>query len=239
MLLLRSLLFDLFFYLLMLVMGVICAPVAAFSRRATRRIMRLYCRIVLAVLAGLCGLRTEVRGEIPEGDVLIAAKHQSFLDIILLMRHLPRPRFIMKRELQWLPIFGLYALRLGCIPVNRASGGRALRQMLREVVAGAASGGQLVIYPQGTRVAPGAEASYRPGAGAMYAALDWPAVPVATNAGHFWGRQSLLRRPGLAVVSFLPEIAAGASARAFMQTLEAQVEEASATLDREAEQWTS
>lgn len=225
MLLLRSLAFEAVFYLLMGVMGLALAPAALVSRRATAAIMRAYCRIVLALLARLCGLRTAVRGTVPSGDVLVVAKHQSFLDILILMAHLPRPRFVMKAELRRLPVFGFYAMRLGCIPVDRAQGARALGALRRAVADGA--GGQVVIYPQGTRVAPGARAPWKPGAALLQAELGLPAIPVATNAGLFWGRASVLRRPGLAVVEFLDPVPPGLPARAFLRDIAARIEAAS------------
>ena len=79
---------------------------------------------MLWLLAAICGLRVEVRGAVPTGEVIVAAKHQSFLDILILVRALPRPKFIMKKELSWAPILGLYALRIGSTPVNRGASRR-------------------------------------------------------------------------------------------------------------------
>ncbi len=161
----------------------------------------------------ICGLRVEVRGEVPAGEVLVAAKHQSFLDILILFEALPRPKFIMKKELKWAPILGLYALRIGSTPVARGDrvegdegDGRACRPAPSEPR-------QLVIYPQGTRVAPGARLPFKVGAGVLYDRLGEPCVPAATNAGVFWGRRSPYRRPGLAVVEFLRADRAGAAGR--------------------------
>jgi 1-acyl-sn-glycerol-3-phosphate acyltransferase len=142
--------------------------------------------------------------------------------------------FIMKRELIYAPILGQYALRIGCIPVDRGKRGAAILKMKADVARGAADPGQLIIYPQGTRVAPGATRPYKVGTGLLYEQLGQPCVPVACNVGVFWPKRSLLRKPGLAVVEFLPAIAPGLPVAEFMTRLEADVEGQSNRLMAEA-----
>jgi 1-acyl-sn-glycerol-3-phosphate acyltransferase len=233
MLLLRSLLFDACLYLWMLVLGIVCLPAAAWSRDGANAAVKLYSRTVLWLLAAICGLRVEVRGRAPEGDVIVCAKHQSFLDILVLVRELPRPKFIMKRELRWAPILGLYAMRIGSTPVARGQRSRAMAAMVDHVSHGAAEPSQLVIYPQGTRVAPGAHRPYKIGSGVLYERLGKTCVPVATNAGVFWGRRSFYRRPGLAVVEFLEPIPPGLPLGTFMARIEQEVEDRSNRLMQE------
>jgi 1-acyl-sn-glycerol-3-phosphate acyltransferase len=227
---LRSLAFDAFLYALMGGMGLLCLPVAAASRDGAYAAIRLFCRIVLGALALFCGLRTEIRGRVPGGAVLVAAKHQSFLDVLVLMRVLPRPKFVMKRSLLWTPIFGFYAWRIGCVAIEREKGTSAMRRMAGGLSAQAGEAGQIVIYPQGTRAAPGAVLPYKPGAGLLYQRFGLACVPVATNAGLYWGRRSLLRRPGLALVEFLDTVPPGLPVRGFLQEIEARIETASARL---------
>ena len=142
--------------------------------------------------------------------MLVAAKHQSFLDILILFEALPRPKFIMKKELRWAPILGLYALRIGSTPVARGDAVEGDEGRWSSMPAAPTEPRQLVIYPQGTRVAPGARPPFKVGAGVLYERLGEPCVPAATNAGVFWGRRSPYRRPGLAVVEFLRADPAGA-----------------------------
>jgi 1-acyl-sn-glycerol-3-phosphate acyltransferase len=233
MLLLRSLVFDAVIYALMAVVGILGAPLALWSVDGAYAVCRAYCRAVFFCLRTICGLRVEVRGVPPQGEVLVAAKHQSFLDILILFEALPRAKFIMKKELKWAPILGLYALRIGSTPVNRGDRSKAMKAMV-EHVGEAREPRQLVIYPQGTRVAPGARPPFKVGAGVLYDRMGVTCVPAATNAGVFWGRRSPYRRPGLAVVEFLEPIAPGMPVTAFMGRLEAVVEEASDRLMREA-----
>lgn len=231
--LLRSLVFEVLVYLTMAVLGILGAPFALWSVNGAYAVCRLYARVIFVLLRWIVGIRVAVRGPVPESDVLIAAKHQSFLDILVLFEALPRPKFIMKKELKWAPFIGLYALRIGSTPVARGERGKAMKAMV-EHAGRPTEPRQLVIYPQGTRVAPGARPPFKVGAGVLYERSGEPCVPAATNAGVFWGRRTLLKRPGLAVVEFLPEIPPGLPIPAFMARMEDAVEEASDRLMREA-----
>ena len=231
---LRSLLFVALIYGAMLPYGLAYLPAAIRSRDGAVAAAHAWCRFILWLAPRLLGLRTEIRGTPPTSEVMIAAKHQSFLDIIMIYAAVPRAKFIMKKELTRAPILGQYALRLGCIPVDRGRRGQAVKQMLADVTAGAADPGQLVIYPQGTRIAPGVRAPYKIGTGALYQDLGQPCVPAACNVGLFWPRKGILRKPGVAVVEFLDPIPPGLPLPQFMARLEAAVEGASDRLMAEA-----
>jgi len=229
-----SIIFIVQMYLAMLVLAIVYAPWALLSSKGALAACHAYCRWVIWSARVLVGLRSEVRGTPPTDPVLIAAKHQSFFDILLIFSAVPRGRFIMKRELIWAPLLGQYALRIGCIPVNRGKRGVAIKKMLAAVASGADEGGQLIIYAQGTRVPPGEKRPYKIGTGALYQELGQDCVPVATNVGVFWPKRSLLRKPGLAVVEFLPRIEAGKPLPQFMAQMETAVETRSDALMAEA-----
>jgi 1-acyl-sn-glycerol-3-phosphate acyltransferase len=231
---LRSALFIGLMYLSMAAFALVFTPWAVFDRRGAFTGIRVWCRFIRWLARTIAGLDSEVRGQVPAGEVLIAAKHQSFFDIIILMSVLPRARFVMKKELVRTPIVGWYAKRIGCISVDRGRKGQAIRAMLDGATGGRHVASQLVIYPQGTRVAPGAFLPYKIGSGVLYEALGVPCVPVACNVGVFWARHSLWRQPGLAVVEFLTEIPPGLPVRDFMVRLEREVEGASNRLMGEA-----
>lgn len=231
---LLSLLFIAQMYLAMLVLALLYLIPALLSRNGAWAGVHAYCRWVRFTARVLVGLHSEIRGEVPQGEVLIASKHQSFFDIILICSAVPRPKFIMKKELKWAPLLGWYALRIGCIPVDRGKKGRAIAEMKRAVAEGAKVPGQLIIYPQGTRVAPGATLPYKVGTGIIYAQMNKSCIPAATNVGVFWPRHGILRKPGLAVVEFLPAIEPGRSISDFMAEIEAVIEPASDRLMREA-----
>ena len=229
-----SLLFIAQMYLAMLVFALAYGPYAAISRKGAWAGIHAYCNWVRLTARLMVGLRSEIRGKVPMGEVLIASKHQSFFDIILICSVVPRPKFIMKKELKWTPLLGFYAWRIGCIPVDRGKKGRAIAEMKKAVAAGAAIPGQLIIYPQGTRVAPGATPPYKVGSGLLYQQLAQPCIPAATNVGVFWPRHGIYRKPGLAVVEFLPEIAPGRPVADFMAELERVIEGASNRLMSDA-----
>ncbi|MEH7828161.1 lysophospholipid acyltransferase family protein [Gemmobacter denitrificans] len=221
---LLSLVFILQMYVAMLVLGIVFLIPALIDRRHAHTACRSFCVWVRLTLRLLCGLQTEVRGPVPSHECLIAAKHQSFLDIILIFGAVPRGKFIMKKELVWAPVLGWYALRIGCVPVDRGKRGAAIVKMKADVASGASMPGQLIIYPQGTRVAPGVKAPYKVGTALLYQQLDQDCVPVAANVGLFWPKRGILRKPGLAVVEFLPVIAPGLENGAFLEKLESDIE---------------
>ncbi|MEM9707830.1 MAG: lysophospholipid acyltransferase family protein [Pseudomonadota bacterium] len=231
---LRSLLFVITIYSAMAVLGLVFFIPTLFSRDWAFRACKTFCRFTLWSARWMVGIETEVRGPVPTGEVMIASKHQSFLDIILIFLHVPRGKFIMKRELIWAPVIGQYALRLGCVPVDRGKRGVAIARMLADVAKNPDKAGQLIIYPQGTRVAPGDYRPYKAGTGALYEDIGQTCAMAATNVGLFWPRRGIWRKPGLAVVEFLEPVAPGMEKRAFMDHLENKIEARSNALMREA-----
>lgn len=233
---LRSLLFIIQMYLMMPLMALVFLPFALFSRAAVYNFIKTYARYVRWTLGWMTGLKTEVRGEIPTGEVIIASKHQSFLDVVLIVSVAWHPRFIIKRELHRLPIFRFFGDRMGNVPVRRGDRGKAIKKMKADVESGASLPGQLVIYPQGTRIAPGAKAPYKIGTGLLYEQTGQDCVPAATNVGVFWPKHGITRKPGLAVLEFLPRIPAGKPREEFMVELEAIIEDRSNQLMAESGQ---
>ncbi|WP_137699660.1 lysophospholipid acyltransferase family protein [Marimonas lutisalis] len=229
-----SILFVVANAVMMLLMGIVFLPWAALSPNGALAACKAYTYWVRFTAWALVGITWEVRGEVPDEECLVVAKHQSFLDIIIIFQAVPRPRFIMKRELLWTPIIGLYAWRLGCVPVARGKRGAAIKRMMADVKSGRVAPGQLVIYPQGTRVKPGEYRPFKVGSYVLYDQLAQPCVPTATNAGLFWPKGTMLRKPGRAVVDFLPRIEPGQGQNDFMGYLEYEIETGSNALMREA-----
>ncbi|MEL6774712.1 MAG: lysophospholipid acyltransferase family protein [Pseudomonadota bacterium] len=222
---------------LMGIMGLVGAPIAAWSNGRSLRLMKAYDDAVFVLLRWMTGIRIDVRGAVPDYPCIVAAKHQSQLDVYILFRALPHPRFIMKASLARVPIFGFYTRRVGCIAVERGRPGEATRALgLLQAAEQAAGGdiGQIVVYPQGTRIAPGAAAPYKRGAAIFAEALDLPIVPVAVNTGVFWSRDGRLAGPGTAVVSFLEPLPRSLVGEDALGSLEQRIEEASAALLAEA-----
>jgi len=211
-------------------------PVLLMPQILVARFGRLWSRSVLALLKAIVGLDADIRGleHVPRGGCIIAMKHQSAWDTLIPPVVLADPVFVIKRELLLLPIYGWYAARAGSIAIDRRGGGAALRRMVRAARRAAAIGRPVVIFPEGTRTAPGRKLPYQPGVAALYQALNVPLVPAAVNSGLFWGRRSFVKRPGRITLAFLEPIMPGLPRRQLMAELEQRIENATAALEREA-----
>jgi len=231
---LRSFVYVIQAYAMMPVVGLLFLPWAILSRRGALMGCHAWARWAVWTLKWIVGLKVEVRGTPPTDEVMIASKHQSFLDIIVIFMHIPAGKFIMKKELIWTPVLGQYGMRIGCVPVNRGKRSQAIKKMLQDVAQGRQAPGQLIIYPQGTRILPGVKAPYKIGTGVLYRELGQTCVPVATNVGLFWPKYGIYRKQGTAIVEFLDPIEPGLDQNEFMKTLEDVVETRSNMLMREA-----
>jgi 1-acyl-sn-glycerol-3-phosphate acyltransferase len=234
---LRALAFNIAWIAATVVIGLIGLPMLLAPRRMVMAFGRVWARAVLAQLGGIVGLRGEVRGRgnLPVGPCIVAMKHQSTWDTLMLPVVFGDPAVVIKRELLLVPFYGWYAARAGSIFIDRKGGGGTLRRMTAAAKAAVAEGRPIVIFPQGTRTAPGdASAPYQPGVAALYQGLGLPLVPAAVNSGLYWGRRSFLKRPGRAVISLLPPIPPGLPRRGLMVELERRIEAETAALEREA-----
>lgn len=220
-------------YFMMAVMGIVFFPWAIFSKYGARACCHSWARWAMWTSSWMVGFNTEFRGTPPTEECIVAPKHQSFLDAAAIFTQIPWGKFIMKHSLIYAPVVGQYGLRIGCVPVKRGKRAEAIKKMKEAVAAGQADPGQLIIYPQGTRIAPGVKASYKVGTGALYEQLGQPCYPVAVNVGLFWPRKGIMRYPGTAVIEFLPPIPPGLPIKEFMKRLEREVEEASERLHKE------
>ena len=228
----RSILFVIWMYGLMAVMGLICSPALLGPRSWSKACLRLYLDGVFGGLRLLCGVTYEVRGQehLPQGGALVASKHQSMFETLAFWRILDDPAIILKKELSYLPFFGWYAMKLKNISIDRSAGAKALRGMLKQARERAEQGRQVVIFPQGTRLEPGGADSYKPGVAGLYSAMKVACTPVALNSGLYWPAHGFTRRSGRIVVEFLPPIEPGLGKDEFMTILEARIETASAAL---------
>jgi 1-acyl-sn-glycerol-3-phosphate acyltransferase len=232
----RSLIFNALFYLVMLALMIVGLPTLLFGRKAVFALARLWGAIYVWLLEKICGLRLEYRGveNIPHGPLLIAAKHQSLLETFALLKYAPDFAIILKRQLTYVPLFGLYLIVSEQIAIDRARGRQALQQIAAAAKPVFAAGRQVFIYPEGTRRLPGAPPRYKQGVSALYVGTGVPCLPVAVNTGLFWRRRGFMRRPGLAVIEYLPVIAPGLDRAEFMERLQSTIETACDRLNAEA-----
>jgi 1-acyl-sn-glycerol-3-phosphate acyltransferase len=228
MLVLRSLLFFLWFAVSSTVLAIAFLPVLLLPRRANVWLARLWAHTLFWGLKVFTGIDYEVRGAVPRGPLLIAAKHMSIWDTLALGILLDQPGIILKRELLYVPFYGWYLSRAAAIPIDRDGGGNTLRRMVRAARQALAEGRSLLIFPEGTRKKPGAPPDYKPGVAGLYAMLNVSCVPVALNSGAYW--TGFIKRPGTIVLQFLEPIAPGLKRDAFMGLLEGRIERATAAL---------
>lgn len=229
MIFLRSLLFNVAFILWTAFMCVGLLWMLLLPRDQMMAVVRWYLRTIAWMERTFLGLHYEVRGRenLPaKGSYILAAKHQSAWETMKLHAILGDPAVILKRELTWIPTWGWYAKKSHMIAIDRGKRGKAIASLIRNSKPVVAEGRPIVIFPQGTRVAPGTYRNYRVGVGVLYDELKLPIVPMALNAGLYWPRRSFLKKPGTIVVEILPPIPPGLPRAEMMQELETRLEEA-------------
>jgi 1-acyl-sn-glycerol-3-phosphate acyltransferase len=225
---LRSLVFNILFYAVFLFWVLVALPTFVMPRSALMRVANWWAQSNILLMSLICGIKVEFRGaeKIPKGPLLVACKHQSMWETISLLRFFEQPFFVLKRELLWIPIFGLFLIKANMIAIDRRAGGRALLAMVRRAVQEVRRGRQFVIFPEGTRTAVGAPPRYKPGVGQIYVECSVACLPVALNSGLFWARRSFMRYPGTLVVEFLDPLPAGLPRDEFLNRLRTGIEEA-------------
>jgi 1-acyl-sn-glycerol-3-phosphate acyltransferase len=233
---LRSVLFNVLFYLNLILHVVVAIPTYALPRRAFMAVAKSWGRTSNALMR-VAGIAVELRGleKIPRGSLIVAAKHQSVWETFTLLTLFDDPAYIFKRELGWIPIFGWYAVKSRMVPVDRRARGGATAGMVERAVEELRRGRQVIIFPEGTRTAPGSAPSYKSGVAHLYAAAGVPCLPVALNSGLFWPRRKFLRRPGTIVLEVLDPIPPGLDPGVFAERLEREIEAAQGRLEGEGE----
>jgi 1-acyl-sn-glycerol-3-phosphate acyltransferase len=231
MILVRSTLYFLWFVLVTAAVCIVLLPALLMPRGVVRFGTRLWCKSQLWGLRAIAGQRYEVRGPMPRPGSLVAAKHMSMWDTLVLYLLLRDVTIVLKRELLFVPFYAWYALKVGFIFVDRKAGASALRKMVARATEALKGNKTLLIFPEGTRKRPGASPDYKSGIAALYDRLGVACVPVALNSGLYWaGPSGFLKLPGTIVVEFLPTIPPGLKRREFMAELQRRIEGATAGL---------
>ncbi len=234
----RSAVFNVLFFAWTGVVVLVAVPLLALPERVMIAYARGWSWSLLFMLRVICGLRYRVIGreKVPEGGAIVACKHQSTWETIVYFAVFDAPVYILKRELLMVPFFGWCLIKSGMIPIDRKGGAVAMRKVITHATASLALGRKIVIFPQGTRVAPGVKAPYQPGAVGLYTHLATSVVPAALNSGRFWPRRSFLKHPGTITLEFLDPIPPGLPRAKVARMIEERVEAASDRLLAEADQ---
>jgi 1-acyl-sn-glycerol-3-phosphate acyltransferase len=229
---LRSLVFNVLFYAVFVVLAILALPTLLMPLRALMTIARWWANATMFLMRVICNIKVEFRGveNIPQGPLVIAAKHQSFWETFVLPGFFNRPIFILKRQLMQIPVFGQFLVKTGMIAIDRKAGVKALLDMTRRAREAVRSGKQLVIFPEGTRRAPGAPPDYKTGFAQIYSSCGVPCLPIALNSGLFWPRRTFMRYPGTLVVEFLDPLPSGLPKDEFLSRVQTAIEEATSRL---------
>ena len=199
---------GLIIYALLGTMGVLLWPYASTSKKNCLKVIKLYCDVVFWILEKVFNISIVVKGMIPDNNAsIVCSKHQSFLDVLILLKVLPEPKFIMKSELSWIPILSTYARKIGCVNVKRNDKKKS-RYALKDAISKETKSpsGQLVIYPEGTRTIPGQEVEYKRGVLILFSSLNRPLYLVSTNAGIAWSKTGKFKENANATINFLEKI---------------------------------
>ena len=225
---LRSVAFLAFMVLVTLLVGFFGAPALFMGRNAATTVAKFWTRTILFGLKYVAGVSHRIEGEefMPQSGALIAANHQSMWETIALYAILPNPVMILKQELVRIPVYGWWAKPTGSIIVDREGGAKTLRKMQADARDKIKAGDQVIVFPEGTRIAPGMTTKFHPGVAGIYNAADTTCTPVAHDSGVFWRHPGITKIPGEITLRFLPSIEKGLERRQFMTTLKSAIEDA-------------
>lgn len=226
---LRSLLFNIFYISTTLFFSTVGCLMIILPQKVRCYNARLWGKSLLLGLRVLVGIKCKVKGKenLPaDGRYIVASKHQSALETIAFHAILPLPAYILKKELIYIPFFGWNLLLTGCIAIDRSSGAKALRSIFSGTEKRLKENRPVIIFPEGTRTAPGATTKYNPGIGLLYEKCGVPVIPTALNSGYFWRKKAFMKQPGTITIEFLPAMPEGLSKREFLEQLQNRIETA-------------
>ncbi len=205
---LRSLLFTTFLFSFTLLCGFVIACTVVLPYRYRYATASRYANVVLWVLKVTCGLSHRIEGwdDVPPGNYVTLWKHSSAWETISMMALLPPAAWVLKRELMWIPLLGWGLAALRPIAINRSGGQTAINQVVEQGRERLSRGLWVVVFPEGTRMAPGQTRRYGSGGPLLAMQTHTQIIPVAHNAGDFWPRRGLLKKPGVIRLVFGPPI---------------------------------
>lgn len=233
---LRSLLFHIYYYLITAYILIVYGGISYFKPDFSIEGFRSWCRLMIWGMNKIAKIYIEIRGtqNLPKGGALIASKHQSALETILIFAIFEKPCAVLKKELGYVPFASAMIKGAGHIPVDRKAGAKARHAIINMAHDRIEKGHQIVIYPEGTRSLVNSTPSYKRGVFGIYQSLNIPCIPVALNTGLFWGKNSFLINSGTVIIELLEPIGEGLPVDAFMSELTTRIESTTARLVHEA-----
>ena len=223
----RSIIFYLLLYMWTLSLGVLALPYLLIPSSYVRSLANLWIGGILGLLKLTCGITYEIQNieNIPDRAVIVASKHQSAFETLLLFRLVKKSIFIHKRELYLIPIFGLYLKKSNMIAINRNEGAKAIRKMLNEVKQSILNGYSIIIFPEGTRKKPGDPPDYKTGIAGIYKESEAEVLPVVVNSGNYWPKHTFIKKSGKIIIKFLKPIPSKLEKSEFLKKIESVIED--------------
>ncbi|MCL2673449.1 MAG: 1-acyl-sn-glycerol-3-phosphate acyltransferase [Alphaproteobacteria bacterium] len=225
----RSFVFTVLFFAWAAVASLVSVLLLPFPGRAMRWLARVWAKVVNILLRVVCGIKMQNQinaALLPPRPYIMAVKHQSAWETMVMHLVAPKPATIVKKGLAQIPFFGWAVMRAGSIALDRGAGSKAMRHLLDQAQKRAKKKYTLVVYPEGTRTPYGKRVeSYQPGVALLYDKLRLPVVPIVLNSGKLWGKNSWIKRPGTITIKNLPPIMPGIEKREFMKRLNKEMED--------------
>ena len=220
----KSLIFNILFFLLSAIVGIVFFPVLI-SKNLSVKISSGWAKITLYMLNKICGIKINIEGlEIySTKKVIFAVRHESALETILFLAYFPNIKYVLKKELIYIPFYGLFVWRCRHIIIDRRARAASLFLMLKKIRNNLRSFEGVVIFPHGTRVKSGAKVDIKSGIYALYKNLDIPIIPVYMSTGEVWGRRGFIKKPGLVKVKFYDKINSGYEKNDFIKLLNSKL----------------
>ncbi|RCL03517.1 MAG: 1-acyl-sn-glycerol-3-phosphate acyltransferase [Candidatus Tokpelaia sp. JSC161] len=226
-LILKSIIFKICFISVTIIEMILFTPFYFFlSHKKAWIVPRLWIRTILFLQKYIVGISYQIEGieHLPHNAYIIAAKHQSIWETLILVLHIQDPTFILKRELMRIPVFGCFLAKMNMIPINRRMPLKALRMIIKQAKQMVKANRQIIIFPEGTRQFPGEKPKYKNGIFQIYSELVLPVIPIALNSGIYWPKKQFCLYPGIIQCRILPPIQPGLKKIEFMTLLEKEIE---------------
>ena len=203
----KSLIFNILFYSLSTIIGVIFFPILI-SKPLTIKITNIWAKITIYMLNSICNIKIDIQNleSFTKGQVLFAVRHESVLETILFLAYFPNVKYVLKKELLYIPFYGLFVWRCGHIIINRNGRASSIYLMLKKIKNNLNKNESIVIFPHGTRVKASANVEIKSGIYALYKHLNIKIIPVHMSTAEFWDKKGFIKRPGLVKVKFYKPI---------------------------------
>ena len=220
----KSSIFNILFLLFTTIIGILFFPVLI-SKSLSVKVSCMWAKITLYMLDKICNIKIDIKDvkNYSNKKVIFAVRHESALETILFLAYFPNIKYVLKKELLYIPLYGLYAWRCGHIIIDRGGRASAIFLMLKKLQNNLKSNESVVIFPHGTRVKTLGSVNIKSGIYALYKHLNIAIIPVYMSTGEVWDRKGFIKKPGLVKVKFYKKINSGYKKKGFIKLLNSKL----------------